>query len=192
VSASADHDELLSMRSTSKSPDVVPDRHPHAADARPFEGLQHREHRLHTSASRDSGDPSSCQYADTRVLSAQNLLEHGSAVAATCWKDCLGQREELVEAIEAVARPAGFRFHRPGGTSRRSSENRRSGHERRRCTRLTPREREVLAEIASREEQRRRSRGRFVISKAGRRAAYRRDSSRSSTTEVGEAEPPCQ
>ena len=139
VSTSADHDELLRAIDEQR-PDVV------LTDIRmpPSHGLEGISiaNQLHTSHPETAVIVLS-QYADP--LYALSLLEHGSARRGYLLKDRLGEREELVEAIETVA--AGGSVIDPEVVEA-LVENRRHDaasplH------RLTPREREVLGEIAS-------------------------------------------
>src|SRR5437762_1206389 len=97
VSASADHDELLQAIDEQR-PDVV------LTDIRmpPTHGIEGISiaNRLHTSHP-ETGVIVLSQYADPEY--ALSLLEHGSARRGYLLKDRLGNRRELVQAIEEVA-----------------------------------------------------------------------------------------
>ena len=139
VSACADYDELL-RAIDEQSPDVV------LTDIRmpPTHGLEGISiaNRLHTSHP-ETGVIVLSQYADP--LYALSLLEHGSARRGYLLKDRLGHPEELVEAIETVA--AGGSVIDPEVVE--TLVESRRGDAASPLHRLTPREREVLAEIAS-------------------------------------------
>jgi DNA-binding NarL/FixJ family response regulator len=139
VAASADLDELL-QAIEDEQPDVV------LTDIRmpPTHGSEGVDlaNQLHTTHP-NTGVIVLSQYADPQY--ALSLLEHGSARRGYLLKEKVGNRTELVQAIEEVA---------TGGSvidpqvvealveSRRADDDST-------LHRLTPREREVLAEVAS-------------------------------------------
>ena len=139
VSASADLDELLTAIEQ-QNPDVV------LTDIRMppsnrMEGINLAK-QLHESHPRTAVIVLS-QYADPQY--ALSLLEHGSARRGYLLKQRLGNRAELVNAIEQVA--AGGSVIDPEVVERLVDA--RKTDESSPLNRLTPREHEVLAEIAS-------------------------------------------
>jgi DNA-binding NarL/FixJ family response regulator len=139
VSASSDHDELL-RAIDEQSPDVV------LTDIRmpPTHGIEGISiaNRLHSSHP-TTGVIVLSQYADPEY--ALSLLEHGSARRGYLLKERLGHQEELVVAIETVA--AGGSVIDPEVVEALVESRRTDAASP--LHRLTPREREVLAEIAS-------------------------------------------
>jgi DNA-binding NarL/FixJ family response regulator len=139
VAATEDHDSLL-RAIDEENPDVV------LSDIRmpPSQGMEgisiaNRLHDTHP----DTAVIVLSQYADPQYALA--LLEHGSARRGYLLKDRLGNREQLVAAIEQVA--AGGSVIDPQVVERLVASRRNDNTSP--LNRLTPREHEVLAEVAS-------------------------------------------